>query len=86
MEALNQNKPTLNSKKAHVNEAAAELLEETKKYANELYEEGIKKITQAQKEATHYSDELLEKVREHPLKAILIAGGLGLLLSALLRK
>ena len=75
-----------NSKKAHVSEAATELLDETKKLANELYEEGLKKLELAQKEANSYSDELLEKVREHPLKAILIAGGVGLVLSALLRK
>lgn len=76
----------MDAKKAQVSEAAADLLDETKKYANELYDEGIKKIMKAQKEAAHYSDDLLEKVREHPLKAILIAGGVGLLLSALLRK
>ncbi len=76
----------MDTKKADVSEATVALLHETKKYANELYEEGIKKIMQSQKEAVHYSDELLEQVREHPLKAILIAGGVGLLLSALLRK
>ena len=86
MEVHNQTNTGLNSKKAHAGEAATELLDETKKLATELYEEGIKKLEAAQKEANHYSDELLEKVREHPLKAILIAGGVGLLLSALLRK
>lgn len=86
MDVTNQTRLGPNSKKAHVAEAATDLLDETKKLAAELYEEGLKKIEAAQKEAGTYSDELLEKVREHPLKAILIAGGVGLLLSALLRK
>jgi len=83
MEALNKNP---NSKKSHVSEAAVDLLDESKKLANELYEDGLKKLEAAQKEAVDYSDDLLQKVRENPLKAILIAGGVGLVLSALLRK
>ncbi len=74
------------SKKSHVAESAADLLDESKKLANELYEGGLNKLNIVQKEAVEYSDELLQKVREHPLKAILIAGGVGLILSALLRK
>lgn len=75
-----------NSKKANVTEAAADLMDEGKKYAHELYEDGLEKAEQVKQEAQVYTEELLTKVREHPLKAILIAGGIGLLLSAMLRK
>ena len=79
-------KTSNNTKKSHVAESTADLLDESKKLAHELYEDGLKKLNIVQKEAADYSDELLQKVREHPLKAILIAGGVGLILSALLRK
>ena len=79
-------KTSNNSKKSHVTESAVELLDESKKLANEFYEDSLKNLNAVQKEAVEYSDELLQKVREHPLKAILIAGGVGLILSALLRK
>lgn len=75
-----------NSKKAHVTEAASDLVNESVKLAHELYQEGLKKLDDVTHEAKSYSDELLVQVREHPLKAILIAGGVGILLSALLRK
>ena len=72
--------------KAQLSEVAAELLNETKKYAREAYESGLKKVNLAQADVEEYSDELLEKVRQHPLKAILIAGAAGMILSALIRK
>lgn len=74
------------AKKAQVTEAATDLLDEGKKYAHELYEDGLEKAEQVKKEAQVYTDELLMRVREHPMKSILIAGGIGMLLSALLRK
>lgn len=83
---MDVNKIKTNSKKSHVSEAAAELLDESKKFAHELYDDGLKKAGKVQKEAEVYTDELLAQVRENPLKAVLIAGGIGFLLSALLRK
>ena len=86
MDGLNQYESKPNSKRADVSKAATDLLDEGKTYANELYEDGLKKVEEAKKEAADLADDLLEKVRAHPLKAVLIAGGIGLLLSALLRK
>ena len=85
MDKHNEHPSRHNSKKAEVSKAASHLLDEGKTYANELYEDGLKKVDAVQKEAKDYSDDLLDKVREQPLKAVLIAGGIGLLLSALLR-
>lgn len=78
------NGPSENS--AHVSEAATELLNESKKLVNELYEDGCHKVCEAQDSVKEYSDELVKKVKENPLASILIAGGVGFLLSALLRK
>ena len=86
MDALNQAKSNSHSKQSHIGDAASELLNEGKKFANELYEDGINQVDKAKKEAEVYTDELLEQVRANPLKAILIAGGVGFLLSALLKK
>ncbi len=74
------------TKRSHVSHAASELLNEGKKLAHELYEEGLDKVSDAQLEAQEYSDKLLRKVKENPLSSILIAGGIGFLLSMLLKK
>ena len=57
-----------------------------KEAAKECWDDCVKKAHDAQQEAKVYADELLEKVRENPLKSVLIAGGIGFLLSTLLRK
>ena len=77
-------KPSVDS--VNMNKATADLLDEGKKYARDLYEDGLKKVDEVQHNVQAHSEELLNHVRAHPLKAILIAGGVGMLLSALLRK
>lgn len=72
--------------KAHINEALCELLNEGKKRANELYSDGTKKIESAEESIKEYSDSLLKKVQENPLASVLIAGGIGFILSRLLKK
>jgi ElaB/YqjD/DUF883 family membrane-anchored ribosome-binding protein len=74
------------SKNAHLNESATDLSDKGIDYAHSIYEDGMKKVSEAQQEVKLYSEELIEHVRQHPLKAILIAGGVGMLLSALLKK
>ncbi len=86
MENLNKKKPVFDGKKAHVAEAASELVNEGKKLAHELYEESAHKMTEAQKAVAGRSDEVLEKVRKNPLTSVLIATGVGFLLSSLFRK
>jgi ElaB/YqjD/DUF883 family membrane-anchored ribosome-binding protein len=83
MENINQN---INDSKSHIRDAAVDLLNEGKKFGNELYDEGTQKVNEVEEQLKEYSDELLKKVQENPLRAILIAGGVGFLLSALLRK
>ena len=74
------------SQKAHVKEAASELLNESKKWAQEVGEEGLNKVNQAQDDIKEYSDQLSRKIQENPLASVLIAAGIGFLLSKIMRK
>ena len=71
---------------AQVKEAAAELYQDSQKLAHELYDEGLSKLEEAQGQFKEQSEELLQKVKDNPLASILIAGGIGFILSSLLRK
>ncbi|MDR3501222.1 MAG: hypothetical protein P4L79_01390 [Legionella sp.] len=72
--------------RSHVSEAASDLLNEGKKWANEVREEGIQRACQAEENLKECSDELLKKVQQNPLTAVLMAGGIGFLLAKILRK
>ena len=74
------------NRKSHVREAAADLLDEGKKWANEMRDEGLNKVSQAEDQFKESTDQLLRKVQENPLSSLLIAGGVGFLLSRILRK
>ena len=71
---------------AHLKEAAEDLLHEGKKIAYGMYEDGLDKVNVAQGNVKEYSDDLVKKVQDNPITSILIAGGIGFLLSSLLRK
>ena len=91
MEAVNRKQSSIKgdnsrNQKSQVSDAANELLNESKKLASELYEEGLHKFTEAEQQVKHYSDQLATKIQEKPLASILIAGGIGFLISKLLRK
>ncbi|MGL6028708.1 MAG: hypothetical protein ACRC0B_02530 [Legionella sp.] len=80
-----KNTETMSTQKAQVNEAAANLLNESKKMANELYNEGLNKVCEAEDQMKEYSEHLIKKVKENPVSAVLIAGGIGFLLSKILK-
>lgn len=84
--ATTKPKTTNNTHKARVAEAANMLLNESKKYANELYEDGVDKMGDVQQQAKEYGDEVVDKVKKNPIASVLIAAGVGFLLSSLLRK
>lgn len=86
MKGFAKAKENIDSNVNHISNKASHLVHEGKKLAEDLYEDGIKKIDVAQKNAEEFSDELLEHVRENPLKSVLISAGIGFLLSALLKK
>ncbi|MBI2785312.1 MAG: hypothetical protein HYX60_02975 [Legionella longbeachae] len=72
--------------RAHIEAAASELLASGKRKANELYEEGVHKVNEAEENIKEYSDLVIKKVQENPLTSVLIAGGIGFLLSKLMKK
>jgi ElaB/YqjD/DUF883 family membrane-anchored ribosome-binding protein len=72
--------------KEHLEAAACELLNEGKKRVNHLCEEGINKVSETEDTIKECSDRLLKKVQENPLASVLIAGGIGFLLSKLMKK
>lgn len=72
--------------RAHLKAAATELLSEGRRMANELYEEGWHRVGDVQDTAKEYSDELVKTVKRNPLTSLLIAGGIGFLLSSLFKK
>ena len=83
------NHSTLKSRgesEADVVQAANDLLHESKKMANNLYEQGRNKVYEAGEQVKDRSDELVHKITEKPLTSLLIAGGIGFLLAAIFRR
>ena len=76
----------LNTNKSRTDKAAADLLNDGKKFASALYEDGSDKITDVEDNIKEYSDQLLKKVQENPLAAMILSVGVGFVLSRLLRK
>lgn len=68
-----------------IQRAAKDLLDDGKKLANEVYEQGMNKVNEAGTNVKQYTDDLLIRVKENPMASILIAGGIGFLLSSLLK-
>ncbi|HHF7367155.1 TPA: hypothetical protein ACPSKY_002280 [Legionella bozemanae] len=79
-------KPSLHNAKVHIEEAASEVLEAGKKRANEIYEESIKKVTQAEVNIEECANKFVWKIKENPLTSVLIAGGIGYLLAKIMKK
>lgn len=72
--------------KANVADAANNLLNEGKKWVHEMRDEGLHKVNQAEEQVKVQSDQILKKIQENPLSSVLIAGGIGFILSRILRK
>ena len=66
MDALNQAKSNSHSKQSHIGDAASELLNEGKKFANELYEDGINQVDKAKKEVALEKQKAQVKARNNP--------------------
>ena len=71
--------------RAHIEAAASELLDEGKKRAHDIYEEGVNKVNEAEDNIKEYSDQLMRKIQKNPLASVLIAGGIGYLLSKIMK-
>jgi ElaB/YqjD/DUF883 family membrane-anchored ribosome-binding protein len=87
------NTPKLNPDDEKVKKEAKEtvdhaeaLYEQVKGRANEMYEEGKKSVSHAHDSIKECTDGVIKHVREKPIASLLIAGGIGFILSSLLRK
>lgn len=69
-----------------IGDAVGELWIEGKKLANALYEDGIQRLSATEHELEQYADHMMVNIKKNPLKSVLIAGGIGFLLAALLKK
>ena len=80
----------MGQKNAQVGAAASDLVNDSKKLANELYKEGVNRVNQAEDElkeySKEYSDKLLKQIHENPFTSVLIAAGVGFLLSTIFKK
>lgn len=72
---------------AHNGRKAAEsLYDDTSHKVANLYKEGKKAVSDAQDSVLEYGDELAITVQKHPFSSLLIAGGIGFIISALFKK
>ena len=85
MQSATKKQTNLNGK-SHLREAVSDVMTEGKKFANELYEDGLGRASKVEDQVKDYSDEIVIKIKENPLRSVLIAGGVGFLLSLLLKK
>ncbi|MDP1604212.1 MAG: DUF883 domain-containing protein [Legionella sp.] len=65
---------------------AEHIYQQTKDKASELLEEGMHKIESAEEHLKMYSEHVIKAIKEKPLTSLLIAGGIGYLISSLLKK
>lgn len=66
--------------------AANDLLNDGKRFARALYKDGVHQMDQVEEQVKDLSDDLLKKVQKNPLTSVLIAGGIGFLISLLFKK
>jgi len=75
---------------SHVGDAAANLLSEGKKFVNELYQTNVDRLSDAQdnvkENVMEYSSDLAQMIKKNPFYSILIAAGIGFILSFFFRK
>ena len=65
---------------------AKALVNDGKKLAEALYNDGRDTINDAEQSVKEYSDSVLATIQANPLSAVLISGGIGFLLALILRK
>jgi ElaB/YqjD/DUF883 family membrane-anchored ribosome-binding protein len=76
----------VNPSQSPIGDQTNRVLDEAKKLGTEIYEEGKNKVEDLQGNIKENSDKLLQHIQEKPLHSVLIAAGVGFLISHLLRK
>lgn len=62
-------------------EETSDLLEQGKKVARDLYDSGMNRVNEAEQNIKEYSDQIMDKVKEKPMISMLLAAGIGYILS-----
>ena len=91
MDNMNRGNPKIGGdghkyEKSDIALAADKLLNEGKNFATALCKDGLNKVEQSQETVKEFSDDLVKKIQNNPLTSLLVAAGVGFLLSSLLRK
>lgn len=91
MDNMNRGNPKIGGdgskhEKSDVAMAADKLLNEGKNFASALCQDGLNKVEQSQESAKEFSNDLVKKVQKNPIASLLVAAGVGFLLSSMLRK
>lgn len=73
-------------RKPHIREATRDFLDEGHHFASKIYEGGLEKLDEAQKNMQILTDEFVDKIKEKPVSSVLIAAGVGFILSKLFSK
>lgn len=84
--AIKHSKEALSSAYDGVKETAEDLYNQTRDKANSIYHDGKQKIQQTQDNIQDYTDQIIVLVKDKPLASLLVAGGIGFVIAALLRK
>ncbi|WP_454783545.1 DUF883 family protein [Legionella sp. WA2022007384] len=79
-------KNKLNEYSANAQDKAESMTEQVKDSMSDMYQESKKQFNNMEECVEEYADELLQKVKENPLTSLLIAGGIGFIISRLLKK
>jgi len=74
------------SRNTNVFQAKSDLLNEGRKFANNIYEQSKERISEVEDNVKEYSEKIVEGVRHYPFTTALIVGGISVLITLLLRK
>jgi ElaB/YqjD/DUF883 family membrane-anchored ribosome-binding protein len=69
-----------------VETAAKTLIDDGKNLADAIYEHGVDRVNEVEKNVREYSDRVLTTIQKNPMSSMLISSGIGFLLALLLRK
>lgn len=78
--------PKLDADIQDTKEQIHDTYQEIKDKAEGFYNESMKTVCEARDHVKEYSEDLLNQVKDKPLTSLLIAGGIGFILAALLKK
>lgn len=83
--SFNETKEKTGQIYSEVKDKLEETGEKIKDKAEELFDEGREQFVNLEQSAAEYGEQVIDKVRERPVTSLLVAAGVGFLLSKLLK-